>query len=384
MIIDGDRVPMEPGDLILTPGWSWHGHVHPGGGEPAVWMDGLDVPFVLGLRAGFIRDDPHPGDPLPVRDTTGTAAETAGTAALLPVGTRHGRHSPVRRYPWDQAYPALRRLMARSPGRGTLTSLEYRSPLTGGPALATLGCLLQGLPGGARTRPRRETASSVIVVARGTGTLTCGGQTFALSPDDVAAIPAWTRHQLAASDRGLSPAPAHRPPHPPRLRPVPGRGRGVTAMADRISVNGTELEYQLRGTGAGEPVVLIHWGVAATWAEPLLDQPALASRYQLLSYHRAGFARSGRLHGPLTMAAHAAHCQQLMRELGITRAHIVGHSSSVPVALQLALDAPEAVHTLTLMEAARPAPPTGTERHFGTHVAMPAVTRHRERARTGR
>ena len=74
-------------------------------------------------------------------------------------------------------------------------------------------------------------------------------------------------------------------------------------MANRISVNGTELEYQLRGTGAGEPVVLIHWGVAATWAEPLLDQPALASRYQLLSYHRAGFAGSGRLQGPPTMAS---------------------------------------------------------------------------------
>jgi hypothetical protein len=35
-------------------------------------------------------------------------------------------------------------------------------------------------------------------------------------------------------------------------------------MPDKISVNGTELEYQLRGTGAGEPVILIHWGVAAT------------------------------------------------------------------------------------------------------------------------
>ena len=34
-------------------------------------------------------------------------------------------------------------------------------------------------------------------------------------------------------------------------------------MPDRISVNGTELEYQLGGTGTGEPVVLIHWGVAA-------------------------------------------------------------------------------------------------------------------------
>ena len=157
-------------------------------------------------------------------------------------------------------------------------------------------------------------------------------------------------------------------------------------MLNRISVNGTELEYQLRGTGAGEPVVLIHWGVAATWAEPLLDQPALASRYQLLSYHRAGFAGSGRLQGPPAMAAHAAHCHQLMRELGITRAHIVGHSSSVPVALQLALDAPEAVHTLTLMEAARPAAPTDSERQFGTERRPgrpPALPRGRQ-GRSGR
>ena len=148
-------------------------------------------------------------------------------------------------------------------------------------------------------------------------------------------------------------------------------------MPDRISVNGTELEYQLRGPGAGEPVVLIHWGVGATWARPLLEQRALASRYQLLSYHRAGFAGSGRLQGPPTMAAHATHCYQLMRELGITRAHVVGHSSSVPVALQLALDAPEAVHTLTLMEAARPAAPTDAERQFGTDVVLAALQRYR-------
>ena len=157
----------------------------------------------------------------------------------------------------------------------------------------------------------------------------------------------------------------------------------MTAMPARISVNGTDLEYQLRGTGTGEPVVLIHWGVAATWAEPLLDQPALTGRYQLLSYHRAGFACSGPLHGPPAMAAHAAHCQQLMRELGITRAHIVGHSSSVPVALQLALDAPDAVHTLTLMEAARPAAPTDAERQFGTGVALAALQRYRTGEKAG-
>ena len=145
-------------------------------------------------------------------------------------------------------------------------------------------------------------------------------------------------------------------------------------MLKRASVNGVGLEYEL--CGDGEPVVLIHWGVSAIWAAPLLDQPALAGRYRLLSYHRAGFAGSSRVAGSVTMATHASHCQLLMRELGIAKAHIVGHSSSVSVALQLALDAPDAVHTLTLMEAARPAPPTDAQQRFGTDVARAAVQRY--------
>jgi hypothetical protein len=61
------------------------------------------------------------------------------------------QHSPVRRYPWQEAYNALLRLMARTPASDTLTSLEYRNPVTGGPVLATLGCLLESLPAGARS-----------------------------------------------------------------------------------------------------------------------------------------------------------------------------------------------------------------------------------------
>ena len=125
-------------------------------------------------------------------------------------------------------------------------------------------------------------------------------------------------------------------------------------VMERATVEGLELEYELRGSG--EPVVLIHWGVSATWAEPLLEEPALADRYRLLSYHRAGFGGSSPIEGPVTMADHASHCLLLMHQLGIERAHVVGHSSSVPIVLQLALDAPEAVHTVVSMDAARPAP----------------------------
>jgi pimeloyl-ACP methyl ester carboxylesterase len=154
-------------------------------------------------------------------------------------------------------------------------------------------------------------------------------------------------------------------------------------VMERAAVAGLALEYELRGSG--EPVVLIHWGVSATWAEPLLDEPALADRHLLLSYHRAGFGGSSPMEGPgpVSMAEHARHCLLLMRHLGIDRAHIVGHSSSVPIALQLALDAPEAVHTVVSMDAARPAPPTELQAAFAREFVEPAVERYREGDKEG-
>jgi pimeloyl-ACP methyl ester carboxylesterase len=104
--------------------------------------------------------------------------------------------------------------------------------------------------------------------------------------------------------------------------------------------------------GSGEPVVLIHPGHFADWFMPLLAEPTLTDRFRVLAYHRAGCAGSSRVAGALSFAQQAAHCRSLMRELGIARAHIVGHSSSANIALQLALDAPEAVHSLALLEPA--------------------------------
>jgi pimeloyl-ACP methyl ester carboxylesterase len=146
-------------------------------------------------------------------------------------------------------------------------------------------------------------------------------------------------------------------------------------VMERTAVNGVELEYTLRGSG--EPIVLIHWGVSATWAEPLLEEPALAEQYRLLSYHRAGFGGSSPVEGPVTMADHAEHCRLLMHQLGIERAHIVGHSSSVAIALQLVLDAPDVVHTLVAMDAARPAPTTELQAAFRRDFVEPALERYR-------
>ena len=143
----------------------------------------------------------------------------------------------------------------------------------------------------------------------------------------------------------------------------------------RVAIEGLELEYELRGSG--EPVVLIHWGVSAAWAGPLVHEAALADRHLLLSYDRAGFGRSASIDGPVTMADHAEHCRLLMQELGISGAHVVGHSSSAVVALQLALDFPDAVRSLVLMEPARPAPRTEVQAAFLRDIVEPAVELYR-------
>ena len=117
---------------------------------------------------------------------------------------------------------------------------------------------------------------------------------------------------------------------------------------ERTTIDDIELEYEFVGTG--EPVVFIHGAFIADSCRPLLTEPALADQYQLLLYRRRGHAGSGHTGGVASIARGAADCRELLHALGVSRAHVVGHSYGGCVALQLALDAPEVVHTLSLLE----------------------------------
>jgi pimeloyl-ACP methyl ester carboxylesterase len=117
---------------------------------------------------------------------------------------------------------------------------------------------------------------------------------------------------------------------------------------ERARTEGAELEYEVSGTG--EPVVFIHGAFIADMFRPLLAEPSLAGRYQLILYHRRGYAGSSRTSGPISVARQAADCRDLLRHLGVERAHVMGHSYGGAVALQLALDTPGVAHSLALLE----------------------------------
>ncbi|MFK0048682.1 alpha/beta fold hydrolase [Streptomyces sp. NPDC090741] len=125
---------------------------------------------------------------------------------------------------------------------------------------------------------------------------------------------------------------------------------------DTVTVNDIQLEYEIRG--AGEPVLLIS-PVLADGFVPLMAEPALAEHHQLIRYHKRGWGGSTHTLGAVAIADHAADAIALLDHLGIDRTHVAGHSSGAAVAAQMAMDHPDRIATVSLLELSLLSVPAG-------------------------
>jgi pimeloyl-ACP methyl ester carboxylesterase len=113
-----------------------------------------------------------------------------------------------------------------------------------------------------------------------------------------------------------------------------------------VPVDGAELEAVV--LGSGDPVVLVQTALTADELLPLAER--LRGHFRVVHYHRRGYAGSSPATQPGSVSRDAADCAGLLDALGIDRVHVVGTSYSAAVAMQLAVDHPEVVHTLALVE----------------------------------
>src|SRR6266566_1793410 len=180
-VVDGDPVAMRRGDLLLTPGWAFHGHQNVSD-APMAWLDGLDIPLVAETDQGFFEFGP---DQVRNRETPDRSASERlwGQPGLTPValaGTRPA--SPLVAYRWAHTDAALR----------------CTNPTSGGDALTTMRTEFHRLAAGAATRRSRTSASSVWQVFDGTGSVRLNESGHRLERGDVIAVPAWTEFSLTA------------------------------------------------------------------------------------------------------------------------------------------------------------------------------------------
>jgi gentisate 1,2-dioxygenase len=193
--VDGERVYMAPGDLILTPSWAWHDH----GNEtdkPVVWMDGLDVPLVQAVNAMFFQMYETPQ--VPLTKPNNASAQLYGHASLSPTWVKERpRSSPLLLYSWEKTSPALAALRDTPGDAHDDIALEYTHPQTGRSLLPTMACWIQMLRPGARLAAHRHTGSAVYYVVQGTGETIIDGCRFAWGKGDIITLPSWALHEHA-------------------------------------------------------------------------------------------------------------------------------------------------------------------------------------------
>jgi gentisate 1,2-dioxygenase len=134
-VVDGKRVDMTPGDVVLTPSWCWHKHANDGS-ETAFWLDFLDVPFVRHIEATFFEHHPDAFQRPVERDA----------AFRIPLAT------------------ALA-------GRTDMHSTEIAKDV-----MPTIGLHAIRLPSGSVTEKLHETANNIYAVVTGTVRATIDGQ----------------------------------------------------------------------------------------------------------------------------------------------------------------------------------------------------------------
>jgi gentisate 1,2-dioxygenase len=195
--VNGERILMSPGDLVLTPPMVWHDHGDEGK-APVIWLDGLDIPLIQSLNCGFFEEFDREAQP---RSAPPRRSEKIYGRALLPAGDCGAAqpHSPLWVYRWADAREALDVLAgAGEPGPYDGYLLRYANPASGGEVLSTIGCRLQLLPRSAHTKARRRSTSSVIHVAQGAGYSVVDGVRFDWKKGDTLAVPIWSWAEHAA------------------------------------------------------------------------------------------------------------------------------------------------------------------------------------------
>lgn len=203
-VVNGDPVAMRRGDLLLTPGWHFHGH-HNDTSKPMAWIDGLDVPFSHYADVGFfefgserVTDEASPD--------ISRSERLWAHAGLRPLsGLDNSVSTPLAAYRWETTDAALREQLALEDEGYPATvaqghaAIRYVNPTTGGDVMPTIRCEFHRLRAGAHTAPRHEVGSSVWQVFQGEGTVSLSGKEYRVKTGDLFAVPSWVEWSLAAT-----------------------------------------------------------------------------------------------------------------------------------------------------------------------------------------
>ena len=199
--VDGERTTMRRGDFIITPAWTWHDHGNLGD-QPVVWLDGLDIPTVRFLDAGFAEKSAQVSQ-APLRPEGDALARYGANMLPMDYAPRPAEPTRVFVYPFERTRDSLMAISRGTPDAHDGFKLRYVNPATGASPMPTIGAFAQWLPAGFETQPLRSTDGTVHVCLQGGGEARVGEQTWRFEANDVFVVPSWHTLQLRAGTDAL-------------------------------------------------------------------------------------------------------------------------------------------------------------------------------------
>lgn len=119
----------------------------------------------------------------------------------------------------------------------------------------------------------------------------------------------------------------------------------MSTQGSFVEVGGHKARYIERGSGS--PVVVLHgWGGRIESMMPVID--CLSSSFRVVALDLPGFGESPLPPGVWGTPDYAAFVRDALGELGVERAHFVGHSYGAKTSLYLAATVPALVDKLVL------------------------------------
>lgn len=191
-IVQGERLFMEEGDYLTTPGGLWHGHGHEGD-EPMIWMDCLDIPFVYKVGGTFFEGHPDGLESPSAPDNYSEGHYKGGM--VRPIKHRKPSIAPVGNYKWKQTKAALDGLSEFEPDPFDGVAIEYINPSTGHTANPNIAAWMQKLPVGFHSKAHRHTSAHIYHVFKGSGYSVINGVQFDWSKGDYFVVPSWAWHE---------------------------------------------------------------------------------------------------------------------------------------------------------------------------------------------
>lgn len=197
--VDGEKLRMDTGDLVLTPPLTWHDHGHEGL-EPVIWMDVLDHPLAVPLDISYVtpggmaeshNDQPDAGD---------TWYSCPGLAPYRAPGRRAPDY-PMRRFRWSRVRAALT-ATAEAAGRAEPAHLRYCNPETGESVLKTMEFSARLIRPGETLALKRNSANRVFQIMEGRAEIVVNGHVYACEQHDTVTAPTYaaiTLQNLMAS-----------------------------------------------------------------------------------------------------------------------------------------------------------------------------------------